>query len=122
MIFEPSLPTTRLRAMESLPGWLKVTRLPAPMSKLCQLIASLLLDWSMTICWALGWLMAPLPETTWPPVGRSAARPATGASSAHARTAPEPALRLRACSSATHQARRRGFQTSEKARFMTAVL
>ncbi len=73
MIREPSTPSTRLSAIAFAPGWLKVTFCPAPMLKLCQLIASLSLAWLMTSWLPPGAPIWPLPDTMLPPVGSDCA-------------------------------------------------
>ena len=66
---EPVMPTTRLSAMAELEGCTNCTLLPAPMLKLCQLIAARCVLWLMTIWLAVGLAMVAAPPTTWPPCG-----------------------------------------------------
>ena len=115
-------PTTRLRATAEALGCAKLTCAWLPMSKPCQLMMALWLDWVMSMRVPLV-AMAACPAATVPPVGkapgaRSAAAsgwPAAMAISATARPARRRPLLLlpqpRASSEATTQALRRWFQT-----------
>ena len=69
-ICDGSGPVTRFSATALDDGWLNVTLCWLPTSKLCQLIAARWLDWLICVLLAL-WLIAAVPATTLPPVGRA---------------------------------------------------
>jgi hypothetical protein len=64
--------TTRFRATELVPGWLKRTAAWLPMSKPCQLMTARSLPWLMVICLPF-WPMLAWPAATWAPVGNALA-------------------------------------------------
>jgi hypothetical protein len=66
------LPITRFSAMLLAEGWSKRTLWPAPMLKLCQVMASLSVLCVTSNEVAEGWLTVPAPAVTRPSAGRLA--------------------------------------------------
>jgi hypothetical protein len=69
-MLDGSVPITRFSATDWLLGWTKATPSPAPMLKLCQLMAAFWLDWLMVRAPGPEPMLA-APAVTWPPVGRA---------------------------------------------------
>src|SRR5215470_2026008 len=67
-----SLPITRLRVTDELPGWLKLTVSFAPIENPCQLMMVLLVDGLMLVTLP-DWEMPAEPSTTEPPTGPASA-------------------------------------------------
>ena len=86
-----SAPTTRFSATDPRFGWTKTTLPPAPMEKVCQLMATFCVDWlTVTVVDPVA-ITAPPDETT-PPVGRlcACAAPATATEAVRPRSAKQP--------------------------------
>ncbi|MOA16197.1 hypothetical protein D3C78_1363960 [compost metagenome] len=73
-MLDGSPPTTRLSATALALGWTKRTASPAPMLKLCQLIAAFWLPCTMVVLPAAEEMLAE-PAVTTPPVGSASAAP-----------------------------------------------
>ena len=113
----PLVPSTRFKAIDVLPGWLKVTRSPRPTLKESQLVISL------SVCWLIDMLLSPTcwispdPSTTLPPVGSAwagvmATAPSSASVEATTARAPADLPRRRVPSLATFQQPWDAFQTS----------
>ena len=105
------LPMTRFNATAALPGWLKLTRSPAPMLKSFQSMISLSVFWLIDIaCWLASFWMSALPPATFWPLGRAwadgtAASPSKAAAAAVAASAGLPRLPCRrapSCATCQH--------------------
>src|SRR6516164_1689440 len=68
-ITEGSPGCTRLRVTELAAGCWKFVCSLGAMLKLCQSIAARLVDWTMSSCVGLAWVMVAEPVDTWPPFG-----------------------------------------------------
>src|SRR5262245_53334966 len=72
------VPCTRFKVIAALLGCWKLTLLPAPTPKLCQLISAFWLDWLMSVLELDGLLIVAEPDATDPPVGRPCAETLPG--------------------------------------------